>query len=790
MKRRNWALVTGAIRSDLYLRIIMIKLCNMRTTGKLEGIVLSTWKQELDSRTKLREQLLTLGIKILETPLIDETTATDNVLGLERQRVLIDNGLKAIPFGCFVLKLRTDFDIDIKELFDILEEENYADLPIEYGKFPINFQHKIYVRNYLAKHMFYPNDRYFYGQREDLEKLMIPVSYTKLVKFHYDVEVELIAGYAFYTYPILRRMADLLKAEFYEQYLFAYCRKKDNKELNIPHILLRSYATILVFVYTHFKFWIDRTVSLEQCPLPSMKDLFSGRISNGYQIEMILSGKVVDSPLVKEFKDELLKVILNMPECNIYTRGEYMELKDFVSNEIGHPELIADYPVFDDRKDEAFRNADTNILLSEYKDSRTHTIADMALNFNSVSEIYNTVKNPESLNQLEMDLIEASIFDKGDNNATYAYYVALLDNKIKEKEGMLDQCIRYQILFAFRINTSQIDLVYVNFFLALLYCKRNNNKSYYKLADRFARRQYGGRIQYKNSDKDHAEIDLIKSLIDYIKNHEQDFFTDSVKKAFYKILCLSKKYGVSFDLNDEDMCIAISCLYNYQRFEGMHTEAEELLEGFVSDFNIDTFLSEKKNSMGIKEFFNLMTILLMKNCLLSYVKPLIHAYGNDFTNRALIESFLYCTKNPVRLFSLKSDNEMWFHYIPFCERKWNEALVVARNSEGLPWPWCDFPNDSVYAAYLKIVDKDLCVSIEFCSEPGEAKVNCLNMAKLYDVDAFDINAQIIRLKIARFSFHTPDDIKKAVHQALDEFCRIGDALTKAAMQMESSQPEK
>lgn len=783
--RKNWALVTGAVRSELYLRITMVKLCDMRAKGQLEGIVLSTWKGEIAPDSILKNQLTALEIKIVETEAIDiNAEIVNNVLGLERQRVLIDNGLKIIPFDSFVIRLRTDFNSDIRVLFDLFDQEQYDDYALEYGKFPVNFKYKIYVREYCAKHIFYPNDRFFYGQREDLKKLMIPLSYSKLVNFHYDIEVELMTGYAFYTYPILRKTVDLLKPEFYEQYLFPYCKNRGNSELKIPRILLRAYATIFVYAYTHFKFLTDKTVDPDKCPLISIKDIFSGNIYNGYQIKKLIFGEVVDSPSMKEFQKELFNISLNRPECDFYTYEEYLELKEFVDKEIGNPELISEYPIVSLSMSASDESAG-NILLSQYDDLRVTEIIQMAKNFNSVSEIYNKVKKSD-LSQLDVDLICASIYDRGDNQAMNAYYIALLDNKITEDETF-NQCIRYQILFSFRINCTAKDLVYVNFFLALLYCKKKSYKKVYDdLARRFPKRSYGKSIQYKSSSEGNAEYDLIKLLIKYVKEHRYDEYNVYIKKALCSILYFSKKYNVALNLTTDEMLTSISCIHNNLNCYATSDEMGKILYALVDDFNINTYLLEKNDNLSMEGLFDLSNILLMKNSFFSTYDLLVDTFGENLTNSVLLESFMYCAKNTtVRLFSLKFDNEIWFNYIPFCESEWNKLLDIPKNKQGQFWPYSENKSGSAYAAYIKIVDNAVFISIEFGSEPGLVKNNLFANAKLTGVDNFDANSQIIRLKVNKFPFKNNEEMGKAIGLALDEFSRIGDMLKVAPLDSEN-----
>ena len=53
-KRCIWAVICGAVRQEFELYNVIALLCEWRAKGMIEGIVLSTWKGEIDQIPHLR----------------------------------------------------------------------------------------------------------------------------------------------------------------------------------------------------------------------------------------------------------------------------------------------------------------------------------------------------------------------------------------------------------------------------------------------------------------------------------------------------------------------------------------------------------------------------------------------------------------------------------------------------------------------------------------------------------------------------------------------------------------
>lgn len=366
MKRRVWALITGTIRIDLYFRIAMIRLCDLRARGVIEKIIFSTWDDEIDKIHGLRKELKELGIILVETPYIDEfVTGKFNGVGYlsyERQREVIANGIKKIPNDVFVLKLRTDGDRGIDSIIDFIEKDKDIDVK-PYGAFPMVFDSKLVIRFINFRHMLYGYDQYYLASKAALNKITLPFSFTKTSDIPICTETRTLCGYSYVFYELLREIWNIIPGDFYDK-LWAYCRNHEEKDLVLPRLVHRIFATVCVYMYTQVHLAGDDGETIGPVKLI---DLFSDKIRTNNQIENIVFGNVVDSQLSYVFKDELRKVSLYLPEVRSYTYDEYVELRGFCETELKNKNLIRAYPYVGDMRadcDITFISNDENDALA------------------------------------------------------------------------------------------------------------------------------------------------------------------------------------------------------------------------------------------------------------------------------------------------------------------------------------------------------------------------------------------------------------------------------------------
>ena len=101
---QNWAVVCGAIRSDLEFAITINSILDLREDGLLSGIVVSTWNHSFKDKQKLKYDLIDKGIHVVEVPDLKNGENGQTY----RQHRLFDAGLSVCPENSGMLKLRSD----------------------------------------------------------------------------------------------------------------------------------------------------------------------------------------------------------------------------------------------------------------------------------------------------------------------------------------------------------------------------------------------------------------------------------------------------------------------------------------------------------------------------------------------------------------------------------------------------------------------------------------------------------------------------------------------------------
>lgn len=452
--RKNYALITGAIRNEFYLRMALIKMCDMRSKGIIKEIVLSTWEGDVDKCGDLRECLDKLGIIIVERPYIDELAESKfNQLGFQRQRTLIASGLAVVPNDCFVLKLRTDFLAKIDTVLELVEDE--IDLTLEnYGRFPHILNYKVLMRIHGLHRLTFADDRFFYGYKPDLEKMYIPVMNKVDRKFVIYMDHELTSGFCYLSYPLLKGIWNIVSLDVFPKFV-DYCRVHDEKGLRLPRLFLRVFAINCVYLYTHVYIANPQDLPDDGKPI-ALVDLFRNKVRTNDGIRKILEGNIKDkdSQLACIFYDELRKISLNDYSTHGYTKDEYDDFRKFVVEELCADEkLVAPYPFIEHSTTNSVdKRASANILLDKYHDPKF--TEDVTLNiengFEMFSEMYRRLDSKPENKEI---VLKAAIFDVNYNPpiaATYMKYVA--DHVEFFDVGTWNQVLRYMRIALFVPN--------------------------------------------------------------------------------------------------------------------------------------------------------------------------------------------------------------------------------------------------------------------------------------------------------------------------------------------------
>lgn len=210
-KHIPWVLICGAVRQpDIFLKIAMHYLALLRE-GSVGGVLLSTWKGELDRHPRLRSILAAKGMRILE---IDDPGSDRG--NFTRQMTQLAEGLALIPENERVLKTRTD------RVSPINPGDLQQDLSIDRQDGDLHpFKERIQVTSLVFYMPFYLHDFSYYGKREDLLKLaMSHVSLNaeqRIVQQVWNAEMRLFATPFIPGYPILGTFGRRLNPYFVHQ---------------------------------------------------------------------------------------------------------------------------------------------------------------------------------------------------------------------------------------------------------------------------------------------------------------------------------------------------------------------------------------------------------------------------------------------------------------------------------------------------------------------------------------------------------------------------------------------
>lgn len=851
MKRRIWALITGAIRSDFYFRVILIKLCDMRAKGIIEEIVFSTWLGELDKFEDLREILKKLDIILVEKPYIDEKIGKYTEIAFERQRTQIFNALRIIPPGVYVIKLRTDYILGISKLFRAIK--NNTNLEVNsFGSFPLIYNQKILMQIYNFRQLLFANDRFFFASREDMNKLTLPVMYHMTRKFNVAAENKLLFGYAYHFYPLLRDAGDLIPIEFYNL-LHDYCNRQPEESLVIPRLIHRLYALTCVFIYTQIKL-IDNNSDESDEPI-NISDLYRDKIKTNNQIRKIVLGNTKDSLLSNVFNTELRDIALNSPKTHGYTYQEYMELRLFVTEKLGKKSLIGEYQFYDKSFDKEIRKVEketaSSLLFKKYHDDKhTKKIANLIdENFDSPSiSLYKQMKPHENLNEnLRLELYRVGIFDLN-IEAIFDYGEKLLLNRELFNMAAWNQAIKYinTHISVGDLNLRQILICYdylknYRVLLSSYPAISKTRVTLYKSVGRVVGKMGIHKSEF-DSEEEFTDI-IIKKLYTNIDGEEEEYFPlikalDHIyqninpfsKEIFSKIYKhgqgvyaneLEEKYkGKVFRISDWLVTDKLTMLLQKNDVESLlqyvkvvegKREAEVVSRHMLSvlwdlpqktqervvsaidslgkRLSLDIFpvklarlirsnrLELNEDDMSMDNNFTLLLETLYRHKALKQNMNVVQKYCYGVERLVQLYAFVELEVKPqLKFFSMKNTHEIWLHYVPYLEHEGSKALEVPVWKNGQTWPGADRKNESAFAAYIRLLGSDVFISIEMSAKDT---VRARKLAQSVGYEEKNSPGNLIRFVTKRFPFKDENDLSRAVNEALDEFCKVGEKVVAA-----------
>lgn len=254
-----WAIVCGTLRDEVEFSLIIDRLLTWREEGMIEGIVFSTWKDELREKQALQEKLKLNDVKLVESLPNDSRVGTlkSNSINYWRQATQLQAALDVIPRGTVVLKTRTDRALPATQrLVEILSDAtplpkvSNATENFNLKNFPIEFGHQIAVLQARSSRIMQYTDYAFLGYHDDIEKLInFDVSEFYLSR-------DLVANTQFFIYPFFRDFP-VIKDYFHLINFRPLIDDLENYTLHkgdkFPHFFERVYATFFQILLTHFR---------------------------------------------------------------------------------------------------------------------------------------------------------------------------------------------------------------------------------------------------------------------------------------------------------------------------------------------------------------------------------------------------------------------------------------------------------------------------------------------------------------------------------------------------------
>lgn len=269
-----WAAICGNIRNEVEVDLLLDYLLRCREEGKIQGIIFSTWENELDNFSELRRQLKDNGIQVIFNKPIDHVVndVKSESVNYWRQTVQLQAALNVIPSEAIVIKTRTDRAMPAtRKLIEMLADED--PLPavrdvrerLSLMAFPQEFAHQIAIFHARTGRAFQFTDFAFMGYSTDLRKLLN----FDISEFYY--ARGLVANMQFFIYPFVRDYP--IVKDYFRRINFRFLIPDNAKYVRnggteFPKFLERFNAVYFGILASHFRIGTMNTKRVGKATLP------------------------------------------------------------------------------------------------------------------------------------------------------------------------------------------------------------------------------------------------------------------------------------------------------------------------------------------------------------------------------------------------------------------------------------------------------------------------------------------------------------------------------------------
>lgn len=373
--RTVWAVICGTLRDEVDFRLMLDYLLRCRDQGIIQGIVLSTWRDEVATIPGLDQQLAANHVAVVTSQPLEKKIgrSTTNSFNYWRQATQLQAALDLIPDDAIVIKTRTDRALPAtRKLMKMLDEPDPLPLVREVAEqrgltaFPQEFHRQIAIFKARSGRLVQFADFAFMGYREDMAKL---INFDAAELY---LNRELVANIQFFIYPFVRDYPVL--RDYYRVINFRFLLRDlktytEQGGTQFPQFFQRLYAAYFGLLATHFRIGtLVAAKSLGKVTLPiEFSDFFhsgqAGHLRHNelgvtFRSQTILdqflaqpvtaestepkrkhwwrkSAPEPEQPPVKEVATKNILQKLQHPTADLFgrmTSAEYQEMQDFRQN--------------------------------------------------------------------------------------------------------------------------------------------------------------------------------------------------------------------------------------------------------------------------------------------------------------------------------------------------------------------------------------------------------------------------------------------------------------------------
>lgn len=863
MGKKVWAIVCGAIRQEFELYTTLAMLCDYRANGLIEGIVLSTWKGEIENVEGLRKKLEFLDIYVIELNPLDDKLNQYLDMRYLRQAYQLKAGLDFIPNDVFVLKCRTDYSIDkINCAKDILLGN--VDLTIgKFGSLNTGLCYKFAVYRFTATIPFLLVDSGFIAYKTDMYKMLDYEIMSKKYASVTSPDLTFFLSIFWHRFTIFEEFFITFRWDIlynnvnFPERLTLYLQNADEterKNFALPGIFNKFYALYFVLLDTCFYLFnyekCDRKLTAFQladvfaCDSKiGMKTNLSSCFMNTEALRMIVHGECCPTDGYKKLYEQIKKI--GEPyyaEKLCYTLQDFTETEKWLKDK-----LALDINIFgrwkkirSPKHNLADFHRAIDILYSDFNIDGEHKdmLHEILYDVSALEgyKFYQSVSsNIEKLGELNRNVYDAALGPALRTNIPRLLKVAAKSLYA----GTVKPSLRDSVSFVFERWGGVASQFYVfplpadKLSACYYYGKYAEPKGkltvprtfYHQLIKVFELPPRPNPTSYSD-----AVLELIKEIVALkYKEYQNDisvrYMIDFLADEFYRdgftqeewsyleSYVIKRKYSLPFaegapdafsllingaetasSEHEADIIIKLLLREKWDKPENVRKKVDATVTALFEKYPPRAELFVKANRLGVDDvltldlngdipnddFVLLLSILSGKKCLSSNKDVIINACKNDPFKRMAAELFLNLENNKkLRFCSLKNGTELWLNYNDFLQNEKNGDFILYRTNDWLLWPQSDRASSSPLAAFIRLKDGSIYLSVEFCSCQCSAKTDLFDKIDKLEMNITDKKSQVMRLKTAEFPFDSADGIKTSVNDALNEFCKTGGILTAA-----------